>query len=109
MKILCCLNADIVSNAALNLLLPSLADHEVTVGLSTRIGGSAHDTTEPQARRELRVAEQLLAIEVLYPLIERAALPDDGRYLAFGDLERHRGIHVTALPNPNAGEGLAFL
>ena len=39
MKIFCCLNADAVSNVALNLLLPALAPHEVRVGLSTRIGG----------------------------------------------------------------------
>jgi hypothetical protein len=38
MKILCCVNADVVSNVALNLLLPTLAAHEVCIGLSTRIG-----------------------------------------------------------------------
>ena len=35
MKILCCLNADVVSNVALNLLLPSLAGHDVAIGLSS--------------------------------------------------------------------------
>jgi len=57
MKILCCLNADIVSNAALNLLLPSLADHEVTVGLSTRIGGRSEEhTSELQSQRDISYA-----------------------------------------------------
>jgi methionyl-tRNA formyltransferase len=108
MKILCCLNADVVSNVALNLLLPGLAGHEVTVGLSSRVG-AAPDAREPQARRELRAAEQLLPLEVIFPLVERAALPDDGRYLTFGEIERHRGIRVSSLPSPNNDAGLAFV
>ena len=58
MRILVCLNADIVSNLAVNLLLPTLASHEVAIGLTTRIGGagSVRDTSEPAARRELRIA-----------------------------------------------------
>jgi methionyl-tRNA formyltransferase len=106
-KILCCLNADVVSNVALNLLLPSLTAHTVCIGLSTRIGSA--QPSEPQARRELRAAEQLLAMEVVFPLIERAGYPDDGRYLTFREVERHRGIDVVPLPNPNAGAGLDFV
>ena len=109
MKVLCCLNADVVSNMALNLLLPALAPHEVRVGLSTRIGGAKLDTTEPPARRELRVAEHLFANDVLFPTIERASLPDDGQYLTFGDIQRHRGVTVQPLPNPNVGDGLDFI
>ncbi len=108
MKILCCLNADVVSNVALNLLLHALARHEVTVGLTSRVG-AAPDAREPHARRELRAAEQLLPLDVIFPLIERAALPDDGRYLTFAEVEHHRGIRVSPLPNPNGDAGLAFL
>ena len=108
MKILCCVNADVVSNVALNLLLPALRGHEVAVGLSSRVG-AAPDTGEPQARRELRAAEQLLPMEVIFPLIERASLPDDGRHLTFAEIERLRGIRVTTLPNPNRDAGLASL
>jgi methionyl-tRNA formyltransferase len=108
-KILCCLNADVVSSVALNLLLPSLGGHDVHVALSTRIGGSRSNTSEPVPRQELRVAEQSLALDVLFPLIEQAAHPDNGRHLTFDELPRLRGIPVTSLPNPNAGEGLAFL
>ena len=108
MKVLCCVNADVVSNVALNLLLPALAGHEVAVGLSSRVG-AAPEESEPQARRELRAAEQLLPIEVIFPLVERAGLPDDGRYLTFSEIERHRGIRVTALRNPNRDAGLASL
>jgi len=108
MRILCCLNADVVSNVALNLLLPALAPHEVRVGLSTRIGTVQHGG-EPQPRRELRAAEQLLPLEVIFPLIERAAQPNEERYVTFGEVERARGIQVRPLPNPNVGEGLAFI
>jgi len=109
MKILCCVNADVVSNVALNLLLPALESHEICVGLSSRIGAPAHMTNEPQQRRELRVVEQTFPGEVMFPLIERAGLPDEGRYLTFRELEERRGIRMTALPNPNVEGGLAFL
>jgi methionyl-tRNA formyltransferase len=109
MRILCCVNADLVSSFALNLLLPALAPHEVCVGLSTRIGSPTQDAMEPQPRRELRTAEQSFANDVMFPLIERADLPDAGRFLTFRELDERRGIRVTALPNPNAGEGLAFV
>jgi len=108
MKILCCLNADVVSNVALNLLLPVLARHEVRVGLTTRIGAAQHEE-EPHPRRELRAAEQLLPLEVIFPLIERAAQPNDRRYLTFAEVERARDIQVSPLPNPNIGDGLALL
>src|SRR5262245_61889532 len=108
MRILCCLNADVVSNVAFNLLLPALAGHEVRVGLTTRIGAAQH-ASEPEPRRELLAAEQLLPLEVMFPLIERAGQPNDDRYLTFGEVERARGIQVSPLPNPNVGEGLRFI
>jgi methionyl-tRNA formyltransferase len=108
MNILCCLNADVVSSVALNLLLPALAPHDVHVALSTRIGGVAR-TEEPPARQELRAAEQLFAIDMLFPLIERAGFPDDGRHLTFREMEVHRGIAVSPLANPNDELGLTFL
>lgn len=109
MKILCCVNADVVSSVALNLLLPSLTGHDVHVALSTRIGGSGPSAAEPAPRQELRVVEQSLALDVVFPLIERSQQPDGGRYLTFTELTRLRGIPVAALANPNAGEGLDFL
>lgn len=76
------------------------------IGLTERVG-RAGGQPEPAGRRELRMAEQQLANEVLFPLIERAGFPDDGvRYLTFAEVERYRGIPVVALPTPNTGEGL---
>src|SRR5947209_20264127 len=83
MRILCCLNRGLASNIALNLLLPLLDGHDVRVGLTDRVG-SGNSPTEAAARRELRLAEQSLANEVFFPLIERAGLADTGsRYLTF--------------------------
>ena len=109
MRILCCLNDDVVSNVALNLLLPALAPHEVQVGLSSLIGGSGAATNDPRPREELRVAEQRLFNDVVFPAIDRAALPRGNRYLTFGEIERHVGFRVARLPAPNAGDGLAVL
>jgi methionyl-tRNA formyltransferase len=108
MKILCCLNADAVSSVALNLLLPALAPHDVHVALTTRVG-AAVTSDDPAPRLELRVAEQLFALEVLFPLVERAQLPRDGRYLTFREIEQHLGIPVLALPTPNDEAGLATI
>ena len=58
-------------------------------------------------RRELRTAEQHLPNDILFSLVVRAALPDDGhRCFTFAEVERHRGVRVAALPNPNAAERL---
>jgi methionyl-tRNA formyltransferase len=106
MRILCCLNRDLASSMALNLLLPTFERHEVFVGLTERVG-TGLQAEEPSERRELRVAEQQLPNDVLFPLVERAGLPDNGdRYLTFAEVERHRGIQVASLPNPNTAAGL---
>jgi methionyl-tRNA formyltransferase len=107
MRIFCCLNRDLESSVALNLLLPALASHEVHVGLTERVGGARSRAGDAPGLRELRATEQSLPNEILFPLIERAGLPDDGaRYLTFTEVERHRGIRVSPLPDPNGPEGL---
>ncbi len=108
MRILCCLNRDLASNSALNLLLPTLARHQVRIGLTERVG--APPQNEPPARAELRLAEQQFPNEVLFPLLERATLPDDGvRHLTFAEIERNRGIRVEPLPDPNAPAALDLI
>jgi methionyl-tRNA formyltransferase len=107
MRILCCLNRDLASNLALNLLLPTLRGHDVLVGVTERVGQAAGVASEPAPRVQLRITEQLLPNELLFPLIERAGRPDDGaRLLTFAEIERHRGYRVVPLPNPNGGAGL---
>jgi methionyl-tRNA formyltransferase len=107
MRILCCLNRDLASNVALNLLLPTFARHTVCVGLTEQVGGTHQLPEELRERHELRIAEQSFPNEILFPLIERACLPDDGtRYLTFTEIERLRQIPVISLPNPNTPDAL---
>lgn len=108
MRILCCLNRDLASNIALNLLLPALARHQVCIGLTERVGNPQLEADEPPERRELRAAEQRLPNEVLFPLVDASNQPDDGqRFLTFAEIARHRGIRVMPLSTPNSAEGLA--
>jgi methionyl-tRNA formyltransferase len=108
MRILCCLNRDIASSVALNLLLPTFAEHEVRVGLTEQVGGGSSFSAEHPDRRDLRIAEQTLPNDVFFPLIERAGLPDNSkRYLTFAEVERYRGIRVGSLPSPNSPQGLS--
>jgi methionyl-tRNA formyltransferase len=105
MRILCCLNRDLASNLALNLLLPTLAGHTVRVGLTERVGQVQAD--EPLGRRQLRSAEQTFPNLALFPLIERAAQPDTHkRNLTFAEIQQLRGIPIEPLANPNSGPGL---
>ena len=67
MRILCCVNRDLPSAVALNLLLPALVGHEVRVGLSERVGRPTPE--EAPGRRILRVAEQTLPNELVFPLV----------------------------------------
>jgi methionyl-tRNA formyltransferase len=105
MRILCCLNRDLASNLALNLLLPKLAHHTVHVGLTEQVGRT--HTDEPWQRRELRIAEQTFPNLALFPLVERAALGDSGRRtLTFTEIQALRGIPVESLGDPNGDAGL---
>jgi methionyl-tRNA formyltransferase len=106
MRILCCLNRDLASNLALNLLLPALAHHTLRVGLTEQVGRTSEN--EPWQRRELRIAEQALPNLTLFPLVERAALSDNGqRNLTFAEIQRLRGIPVDALLDPNSASSFA--
>jgi len=105
MRILVCLNRDLASNLALNLLLPALERHTVRVGLTEQVGRTPAD--EPRQRRELRIAEQILPNLTLFPLVERAALGDSGRRnLTFTEIRQLRGIAVDSLADPNRSPGL---
>jgi methionyl-tRNA formyltransferase len=105
MRILCCLNRDIASNLALNLLLPVLTQHETRVALSEQVGTIPRN--EPRQRRELRIAEQSLFNEVFFPLVETAhAAVSTGRLLTFSQIQTSKKIPVRAVHDPNCGAGL---
>lgn len=108
MRILFCLNRDLASSLALNLLLPALAHHTVRVVLTEQVGRTLAD--EPWQRRELRIAEQTFPNVALFPLVERAAQRDDGnRNLTFTEIQQLRGIPVESLRDPNSGSGLELI
>jgi methionyl-tRNA formyltransferase len=107
MRILCCLNRDLASSVALNLLLPMFARHDVRVGLTEQVGKAPSSGSEHPDRHELRIAEQTFPNDVFFPLIDRAGLPDrNNRYLTFAEIERYRDIRVAPLGNPNAPDAL---
>ena len=109
MRILCCLNRDLASNLALNLLLPVLHNHDALIGLTDQVGHGLPQHEAP-GRRELRIAEQSLPNELVFPLIERANLPDVGsRRLTFAEIERYRGLPIVPIPTPNAPAGLSTI
>lgn len=55
-------NQDIASNFALNLLLPHLQQHKVTVFLSAKVGGN---TDKPAALNDLKECEQVYALALI--------------------------------------------
>jgi len=105
MRILCCSNRDLAGSLALNLLLPKLAHHTLRIILTQQVGVTRPD--EPRQRQELRIAEQSFPNQVLFPLVERAGLTDNGqRNLTFTEIQPLRGIPVDTVSNPNGGAGL---
>ncbi|MGQ0642734.1 MAG: formyl transferase [Gemmatimonadaceae bacterium] len=106
MRILCCVNRDLESNYALNLLLPELAhsNHATRLVLSERVG--AEDP--PIGVKALRMIEQTIPNEVLFPLAERF-LPPAERSLTFTELRTYcEGVAPVTL-NLNTDEGLALI
>ncbi len=105
-RILACVNRDIESNYALNLLLPELAraKHTTRVVLSEHVG----NPTAPAAIRALRAVEQMIPNDVLFPIVERC-VPPQGRQLTFDELNTDcDGAPLTAV-NLNAPAGIALL
>jgi methionyl-tRNA formyltransferase len=105
LRILCCVNRDLHSNYALNLLLPELAraQHTTRVVLSERVGG----TKAPATIRAFHAIEQTIPNEVVFPLVERCLAPD-GRSLTFSELRMYCDgvLPVPVDLNSDAGERL---
>lgn len=106
MRILCCVNRDLYSNYALNLLLPELAraEHITRVVVSDRVGNNPG----PSAIQALRALEMAIPNEVVFPIAQRF-YAREGRLLTFEEL----GVHCDGVEpvscNLNANDGLALL
>ena len=105
MRVTLLLNRDLHANVALNLLVPSLAAHDVTIYTSD---GPARPTRIPSAFAPMVAAERTLPLSVLWPLADSA--PDDGT--TYGSFERcavRLGAPCSALNDPNGTDGLRIL
>jgi methionyl-tRNA formyltransferase len=107
MRILLCLNRDLMSNLALNLLRPALAPHDFDIVLSDGIGGKPSF----KAREIERWQEQERALmeDALFPhLEERKSVA--GQFGSFCQLaEMSRSGAVREFPSINESDGLAYV
>ncbi|TDG13812.1 formyl transferase [Seongchinamella unica] len=103
MKILVLANSDLASNYALNLLLPALQGHRVTLLLSSAVGGTA---TRPEPLQQLKFFEQQLFNELLFPLLDRAGAR---RFRSFAGLRPWLAADPGIENAINSGESVAGL
>jgi methionyl-tRNA formyltransferase len=103
---LVCLNDDLMSNLALNLLWPALLGHEFEIILSRGIGGK-NAVKAPQIERWQQLERELVA-DGLYPLLKtRDAV---GQFQSFDQLagaSSSKALRVFA--NINREDGLAYV
>ncbi len=103
MRIILCLNRDIMSNIALNLLREELLKHEVEIFLSERVGNSAYMV------EEIALLEQSLPFKVLFPLLEAQGKPSDGSYYTFNQVEYYDDINITTPAKINNPETIEYI
>lgn len=106
MRILVCVNRDIESNYALNLLLPELvrAAHSVRVVLSEHVGNQS----APAGIKALRAVEQMIPNEMLFPMVLRCVTAKD-RALTFEELHSYCDGEWPVAVNLNDSAGTALL
>lgn len=101
MNIVLLLNNDIASNLALNLLLPALKTHNITVFLSSKVGGN---TTRPQALLDLAQFEQ----HDVYRALEQK--PDSAEkslmFKTYAEIHQSCGIKIETLNEINSAQGI---
>lgn len=102
MNIILLLNNDIASNLALNLLLPELTTHKVTVFLSSKVGGNAE---RPEALQDLALFEQ----QGVYCALDKKESADQSlvKFKTYAELAQKYGIKVALLNDINSPEGIA--
>ncbi|MGB0222814.1 MAG: formyl transferase [Luminiphilus sp.] len=97
-------NYDIYSNEALNLLLPELSSHQLSLFYSKAVGKSV---VRDRRLEQLRFVEQGLFNDVLYPVTDSGDLR--AQRLSFEQLGKLVGAPPQAMTNINSEEGLAQL
>ncbi|GAB3015410.1 formyl transferase [Bowmanella dokdonensis] len=102
MNILILANRDLASNVALNLLLPNLAQHSLSLMLSSRVGGAPSPLA---GMRRLKFFEQDLPNRLLFPHLP-APETRPGKYLSFGQMHRHLAGPAEDLNDINTEQGV---
>jgi methionyl-tRNA formyltransferase len=100
MNILILANQDLASNRALNLLLPRLQKHNLTVFLSSKVGKPG---ALPELKR-LRFFEQSLSNELIFPHLPGMR---EGQYRSFSQFTPLLTSPVERVNNINSGKGLS--
>ena len=97
-------NYDIYSNEALNLLLPKLSSHQLSLFYSKAVGKSV---MRDRRLEQLRFVEQGLFNDILYPITDSG--DRRAQRLSFEQLGKLVGAPPEAMTNINSEEGLAQL
>ncbi len=106
MRIALLVNRDIESVLALNLLLPRLAAHEVSVFVSGQVGGPKGP--KPAAMLgQLGFVEQDLWNRVVFPALDANVRP--ARYQSLNGLQRRFGFKIMSLASARTPEALEAL
>ena len=105
MKITVLANKDLPACLALNYLWPRLAEHDVTVFLSSHVGKSQG---RPEALEQLAFFEQTLCNELLFPALDMASSGGHAELLTFNQLARRIAKPIPVLSRINEAEDLAL-
>ncbi len=104
MRVLLCLNRDVMSNLALNLLAPSLHAHRYDIVLTERVG-KKDAPKAPQIVHWGRL-EHALIEQGLFPMLDAR----NGAFQSFEGFARaSEGRRSLSFASINEGEGLAYL
>jgi methionyl-tRNA formyltransferase len=98
-------NRDIHANVALNLLMPVLQEHEVTIFLSD---GPSRSAVLPSGFAALTAAERVVPNTVLWPLAD-AAEDLGARYASFDRCAKRLHGTCASLNEPNSADGIRTL
>lgn len=104
MKLVFLCNRDLASCIALNRLVTALLpEHEISIGLSARVGGKPNPLP---ALQQLRFAEQTLFNEVVFPLARQLPDAQRGPLLGFEVLAERTGNPLYEFNAINSGADL---
>ena len=108
MNITLLVNRDLPANYALNLLLPALSEHRLTVFLSSKVGGKKRSV--PRELEELAFVEQKLFNQLVFPLLHQIPLKKGGTSLkSFEALGAQLAQPIEELNDINKSRGLERL